>query len=145
MDTFKLFINPKTRNAPLEEKVFEKSSQIERVEKDKAGDEQRAKEKEENDKADAEQRTKESEAEKLKVRFKEYGSNITFTSVPSKPTKQSLKETEKVLKNQKKEEMKDELIWREHPLLPKGWRVAPLLLQQPRNPQLLPGLKVRVE
>ena len=135
MDTFKLFINPKTRNAPhetfaeMEKKVSEEPPQSKSDEKDQA------------DGGEAGPRGKEKEEEKLKARFKEYGSNITFTSVSSKPSE--LKKSTGQRAKSKKEEgkkSKDETSWTSHPLLPKGWCVAPLLQQPPA--QLLAGLKV---
>ena len=142
MDTFKLFINPKTRNAPqknvaeCKEKVetFEEPSQNKSAQKDKVSGEPRAKEKEED---------------KLKARLKDYGSNITFTSMTSKPSKSELKnkhptgQTPKVGSKKLNEKTKDEVGWTAHPLLPKGWRVAPLV-QKHSPSQLLPGLKVQV-
>ena len=135
MDTFKLFINPKTRNAPhetfaeMEKKVSEEPPQSKSDEKDQA------------DGGEAGPRGKEKEEEKLKARFKEYGSNITFTSMSSKPSE--LKKSTGQRAKSKKEEgrkSKDETSWTSHPLLPKGWCVAPLLQQPPA--QLLAGLKV---
>ena len=146
MDTFKLFINPKTRNAPhekvaeSEEKVdaFEELSEGRSAEKDKAGSVPRAK----NEKEEA----------KLKARLKEYGSNVTFTNVTSKPTKVELKNNQSTgqtarVGNKKEERIKsgDEVSWTDHPLLPKGWCVAPRQQQQQQQQQaaqVMPRLKV---
>ena len=143
VDTFKLFINPKTRNAPhekvaeREEKVdaFEELSEGRSAEKDKAGSVPRANEKEEA---------------KLKARLKEYGSNVTFTNVTSKPTKVELKNKQSTgqtarVGNKKEERIKsgDEVSWTDHPLLPKGWCVAPpQQQQQQQRAQIMPRLKV---
>ena len=81
----------------------------------------------------------------MKARFKEYGSNITFTSVSSKSpelkNKQSTGQRAKAANKKQEEKTKVEVSWTSHPLLPEGWSVAPLLHHQPPS-QLLSGLKV---
>ena len=77
----------------------------------------------------------------MKARLKEYGSNITFSSVTgnaSKSEQKSKHPTERASKP-KGRKTDDEVSWTDHPLLPKGWHVA--LLQEPPS-QLLPGLNV---
>ena len=125
-----LSTNPKTRNAPLEN-VVESDGKVCVTSEDKGAQGDQA----------GEPRAKENEEDKLKARLKEYGSNITFSSVTgnaSKSEQKSKHPTERASKP-KGRKTDDEVSWTDHPLLPKGWHVA--LLQEPPS-QLLPGLNV---
>ena len=69
-----------------------------------------------------------------------------MTTEPSKSevkNKHPTGRTPKVGSKKQGEKTEDEVSWTDHPLLPKGWRVAPLV-QQHSQSKILPGLKVQV-